>query len=142
MSNNTFFLRKEDRQPQWLLFDAAGKTLGRLAAEIAKVLRGKHKPTFTPHVDGGDGVIVINAKKIQLTGNKEAQIEYRHHTGFRQKVIPFRVMKERKPDYIIRHAVKGMMPKGILGRSQMKRLRVFAGEQHNMEAQKPQTVNI
>ena len=128
----------------WFVLDAAGKTLGRFAAEIAKILRGKHKPAFTPYEDCGDGVIVINADKIHVTGNKEASKLYTYYTGYMSglRQIPYRTMMARKPAYIVEHAVKGMMPGSRLGRQQAKRLRVFAGEEHKMEAQKPIKVNI
>ena len=131
-------------QRKWLLFDASGKTLGRFATEIAKILRGKHKPTFTPHVDCGDGVIIINAEKIEVTGAKEAQKIYRHYTGAMGglRETPFRVMKARKPDFIIRQAVKGMMPNSRLGKQQMKKLRIFAGSEHDLDAQQPIPVTV
>ncbi len=128
----------------WLILDAAGKTLGRFASEVAKILRGKHKPINCPSIDCGDGVIVINAEKIKVTGAKEANKVYRYHTGFvgGLREIPYRTMQARKPDYIIEHAVKGMVPRTTQGREQMKRLRIFAGTEHKMEAQKPIQVNI
>ncbi|NGX37168.1 MAG: 50S ribosomal protein L13 [Chlamydiae bacterium] len=131
-------------QRKWILVDAAGKTLGRFATEIAQILRGKHKPSFTPHVDCGDGVIIINAEKIKVTGSKEAQKIYRYHTGAMSglREVPYRVMMDRKPDYIIRHAVRGMMPNSRLGKQQMKKLRIFAGTQHDMQAQQPIPVNV
>lgn len=140
----TFMQKKEETKQEWFVFDAAGKTLGRFASEIAKVLRGKHKPTFTPHVDTGDGVVVLNADKIKLTGSKEAQKIYRYYTGHvgGLREIPFEVMKARKPEYIIQTAVKGMLPKTKLGRAQLKKLRIFKGEEHNLSAQQPKTVNI
>ena len=144
--NKTTLLTKEaaiaDRK--WYLFDAKGKTLGRLSAEVAKVLRGKHKPTFTLHVDTGDGVIIINAKKIVVTGAKEAQKVYTHYTGSigGLRITPYRVMKDRKPEFILRHAIEGMMPKSRLAKAQLKKLRIFAGEEHDMEAQQPQIVAI
>jgi large subunit ribosomal protein L13 len=140
----TPMLKDQEVKHEWLLLDASGKTLGRLSSEITKILRGKHKATFTPHADGGDGVIIINADKIAVTGKKEAQKLYRHHTGFigGLREIPFRVVLARKPRYIIEHAVKGMMPKTRLSKRQLKRLRIFAGEGHNMIAQQPTTVNI
>lgn len=140
----TTLLKKEEAKHDWFVLDASGKTLGRLASEISKILRGKHRPTYTPHVDGGDGVIIVNAEKVKVTGNKEAQKVYRHHTGHvgNLKEIDYRTMQERKPEYIIEHAVKGMMPKNRLSRAQMKRLRIFAGEKHNMQAQQPVNVNI
>lgn len=137
--NKTTMLKKKDHKPDWYILDATGKTLGRFAAEITKVLRGKHKPNFTPYEDCGDGVIVINADKIKVTGNKEATKLYTYYTGYMSglRQIPYRTMKARKPGYIVEHAVKGMMPGSRLGRQQAKRLRVFAGEQHEMDAQKP-----
>lgn len=132
----------EDRR--WLVLDAAGKTLGRFASEVAKVLRGKHKTTFTPHVDAGDGVVVINAEKIRVTGAKRAQKIYRYHTGAMSgmREVPFAVMIARKPEYVIRHAVEGMMPKTRLSKAQMKKLRVFAGDQHTMHAQNPISTTV
>jgi len=137
-------LKKEDAPHIWVTLDASGKTLGRLATEISKILRGKHRATYTPHTDSGDGVIIVNAEKVVVTGNKEAQKVYQHHSGFigGLKEIGYRTMKKRKPTYIIEHAVKGMMPKTRLGRAQMKHLRIFAGESHNMQSQQPVEVNI
>lgn len=144
IEQKSFFQKKEDVERNWFVLDAEGKTLGRFASEVAKVLRGKHKPTFTPSTDGGDGVVVINADKIVVTGAKEAQKKYIYHTGFLggQREIPYRVMQARKPEYIIEHAVKGMMPRTVLGRKQMRRLRIFAGAEHELHAQKPVTANI
>lgn len=135
----TYMLKKEEINPDWILLDAAGKTLGRLATEIAKILRGKHKPTFTSHIDSGDGVIVINAEKVAVTGSKAAQKLYRYYTGYMGglREVPYRTMQARKPQYIIEHAVKGMMPKTRLGRQQLKKLRVVAGAEHHQAAQKP-----
>lgn len=143
LKQKTLMVKKEEVKKNWLLFDAAGKTLGRLSAEIAKVLRGKHKPTFTPNVDNGDGVIIVNADKVRLTGSKEAQKIYRYYTGHvgGLREVPFRVMQERKPEFIIKNAVKGMMPKTKLSRAQLKSLRIYAGEEHGMAAQKPIKVN-
>lgn len=144
IEQKSFFLKKEEVERNWFVLDAEGKTLGRFACEVAKVLRGKHKPTFTPSTDGGDGVIIINAEKIVLTGAKEAQKNYVYYTGHLggQRAIPFKVMQARKPEYIIEHAVKGMMPKTVLGRKQMTRLRIFAGAEHGLHAQQPVTANI
>ena len=143
-NNKTIMLRKNDQKPNWFILDATGKTLGRFASEIAKILRGKNKPTFSTFEDLGDGVIVINAGKIRVTGNKEATKLYRYYTGHIDglREIPYRVMHARKPTYIIEHAVKGMMPKSRLARAQLKKLRIFAGEQHNQSAQKPIQANI
>jgi len=144
--NRTRLLTNEEAlgDRRWYLLDATGKTLGRFASEVARILRGKHKVTFTPHVDAGDGVVIINAEKIKVTGAKEAQKIYRYHTGAMSglREVPYRVMKARKPDYIIRNAVEGMMPQSRLTRHQLKKLRIFAGDKHDMEAQKPIPVNI
>lgn len=145
-NNSTILLKKEEVQGirNWFILDAKGKTLGRFASEVAKILRGKHKVTFTPHVDAGDGVIVINADQIEVTGGKEAQKIYNHYTGhiggLRQ--TPYRVMKGRNPSYIIRHAVQGMMPRTRLGKTQLKKLRIFVDDQHGLDAQKPIAVEV
>ena len=140
----TFLKRKEDSSPSWWILDAKGKTLGRFCSEISKILRGKHKPGYTPHIDCGDGVIVINADKIRVTGNKEAQKVYRRYTGYTGglKEVDYRTMMDKNPEMIIRHAVNGMLPKTRLGRKVAKRLRIFAGKEHGMTAQKPVKVNI
>lgn len=140
----TFLLKDHEVQHNWFILDAAGKTLGRFAAEVTKILRGKHKPTFTTSADGGDGVIIINAEKIHVTGAKEAQKIYRYYTGSMSglREVPYRTMKARKPEYILEHAIKGMMPKTRLAKGQLSRLRVFAGTEHNMAAQKPIQANI
>jgi len=144
--NTTILLTKEEAEvgKKWFLLDASGKTLGRFSAEIAKILRGKHKPTFTSHVDGGDGVVIINAAKIKVTGAKAAQKIYRYHTGAMSgmREIPYEVMMARKPDYIIRRAVKGMMPKTRLAEAQMKKLRIFADDRHDLQAQLPIVAQI
>ncbi|MEK7339453.1 MAG: 50S ribosomal protein L13 [Candidatus Rhabdochlamydia sp.] len=144
--DKTFFVTKEDARlnRKWLKLDASGKTLGRFASEVAKILRGKHKTDFTPNTDTGDGVIIVNASKIAVTGSKDAQKIYRYHTGAMSgmREIPYRVMLDRKPDYIIRRAIKGMMPKTRLAEAQMKKLRIYAKEEHDMHAQSPQSVNI
>ncbi len=144
--NKTTFLTKEQAlaERRWFVLDAKGKTLGRFASEVAKILRGKHKIGFTAHVDCGDGVIVINADKIVVTGSKEAQKVYHHYTGSigGLRATPYRTMMARKPTYIIQHAVAGMMPKSRLAKQQLRKLRIFAGEQHNLEAQQPQTAAI
>lgn len=144
--NQTHFVSKEEAQKaiKWFTLDAAGKNLGRFASEVAKILMGKHKPNFTPNTDTGDGVIIINADKIQVTGSKEAQKEYRHYTGFigGMRVVPYRTMKEKHPQRILEHAVAGMIPKTKLGRKQLKKLRVFAQADHKMQAQQPIVANI
>ncbi len=140
----SFQLKEADVKRSWFVLDATGKTLGRFASEITKILRGKHKPTFTSFIDGGDGVIVINADKIVVTGNKEATKLYKYHTGYVNglREIPYRTMMARRPEYIIEHATKRMMPHSRLANAQIKRLRIFAGTEHNMDAQKPIAVNI
>jgi len=144
-SNKTFFLTKEAaKTKKWFVFDAKGKNLGRFASEVTKVLRGKHEVVFTPHIDHGSGVIVINADQILVTGEKEAQKIYQYYTGHvgGRREIPYRMMKDRKPAYIIYHAVRGMMPKTKLGRAQLKRLRIFFGEKHSLSAQVPLVANV
>lgn len=141
----TFMAKKHHLPPKnWFILDATGKTLGRFASEVAKVLRGKHSPTFTPHVDTGDGVIVVNAKKIVVTGAKEAQKVYQRYSGYQSglKETSYRVMQAKNPAYIIEHAVKGMLPKTKQARAQMKRLRIFSEGKHSHMAQKPQSVTI
>ncbi len=129
---------------KWYLFNAAGMTLGRFAAEIAKVLRGKHRPDFTPHVDCGDGVVIVNADKVKVTGMKAARKVYHNYTGYigGLKEIPYRTMQARRPTYILRHAIKGMMPKTRLGDQQLKKLRIYAGGEHDMLAQKPTPIQL
>lgn len=143
-NNKTFMLKTEEAENTWYLLDANGRTLGHLASEITKILRGKHKPTFTPNIDAGYGVIVVNAEKIKVSGSKEAQKLYSYYTGHIKglRQVPYRIMKARKPQYIIESAVKGMMPKTRLGNAQLKRLRIFAGPEHDLAAQKPIQLNI
>ena len=142
----TFFLTKERArlEKRWFILNAKGKNLGRFAAEVAKILRGKHEVVFTPHIDNGGGVIVTNADQIVVTGRKEAQKIYQYYTGHvgGRREIPYRVMKARRPTYILYHAVQGMMPKTKLGRVQLKRLRITTGEKHNLAAQKPLVVDL
>jgi large subunit ribosomal protein L13 len=142
----TPLLTKKEAQNsrKWYLFDATGKTLGRFAAEVAKILRGKHRPDFTPYVDCGDGVVIINAEKIQVTGMKEARKIYRSYTGYigGLREIPYETMIARKPEYVLMHAIKGMMPKTRLGGQQVKKLRIFKGAEHDMTAQQPIPVTI
>ncbi len=129
---------------EWWVVDATGKTLGRLASEIAKILRGKHKPTFSPHIDSGDFVIVTNCKRVVVTGNKMDEVFYYRHSrypgGLKQRSR--RETMERFPDRVIFEAVKGMMPKTRLGRAQMKKLRIYVGDAHPHEAQKPQPLEL
>ena len=129
---------------KWYVVDAEGKTLGRLASEVANLLRGKNKPTYTPHIDTGDYVIVVNAEKIQVTGKKLDQKIYYHHSEYvgGMKEATLREMMQKKPEFVITHAVKGMLPKGPLGRQMLKKLHVYAGPEHNHAAQKPETLDI
>ena len=129
---------------KWHLLDATGKTLGRFAAEVAKILRGKHRPDYTPHVDCGDGVVIINAQKIVVTGMKEARKIYHTYTGFvgGMREIPYETLMARKPTYILERAIKGMMPKTRLGGQQVRKLRIYAGTEHAMQAQNPTLANI
>ena len=146
MSNQqkTFQPNQDTINREWFVLDAAGKTLGRFASEVTKILRGKHKPTFSTFFDAGDGVIIVNAEKIVVTGNKEANKVYHHYTGYMggMRKTPYRVMKARHPEYMVEHAVKTMMPRTRLARAQLKRLRVFAGPTHNLAAQQPIQANI
>lgn len=123
----------------WFVVDATGKTLGRLATEVANVLRGRHKVTFTPHADNGDGIILINAEKVIVTGSKPARKVYRYYTGYMSglREVPYEVMLARKPEYVLEHAIKKMMPRTRQSRAQLKRLRIFKGPHHDMQAQTP-----
>jgi len=143
----TKFIKKDQAliDRKYYIFDASGKTLGRFASQITKVLIGKHKPSYTPNVDTGDGVIVINAEKIKVTGSKEARKVYKHYTGWigGLKETSYRDMLKKNPEGLIFTTVKGMMPtKSKLGRQQLKKLRVFKGPDHNLQAQKPIAINI
>jgi large subunit ribosomal protein L13 len=133
-----------DVERKWYVVDAEGKTLGRLAAEIANVLRGKKKPIYTPHIDTGDYVIVVNAEKVVTTGKKLNQKIYYHHSEYvgGMKETTLKEMLNKKPEYVITHAVKGMLPKGPLGRQMLKKLFVYAGPEHKHAAQKPETLDI
>ena len=129
---------------QWYVIDAEGEVLGRLASKIALILRGKHKPTFTPHVDTGDYVIVINADKMVLTGKKLDEKLYRHHTGYAGglKETTYRVMMAKKPEFVLKEAVRGMLPKGPLGYAMLKKLHVYRGAEHEHQAQKPVSFDL
>jgi len=139
----TFSLRAEDIKKDWYLVDAEGQVLGRLAARIATVLRGKHKPTFSPHLDMGDCVVVTNAEKIVVTGAKETQKSYWHHSGFPggQKTKTLETMRKKHPERIIQNAVRGMLPHNRLGRKIIKHLKVYAGPDHPHQAQQPQPLD-
>ncbi len=128
----------------WYLVDATDKTLGRLASEIARRLRGKHKPEFTPHVDTGDYIVVVNAQKIRVTGNKLRDKTYYHHTGYigNLKSINLEKLLDKAPERVLQTAVKGMLPRNPLGRAMFKKLRVFAGPEHSHQAQQPQPLDI
>ncbi|HSO80499.1 MAG: 50S ribosomal protein L13 [Chromatiaceae bacterium] len=129
---------------EWYLIDAEGKTLGRLATELARRLRGKHKPCYTPHVDTGDYLVVVNAEKIRVTGNKLADKMYYHHTGYigNLKSINLGKLLAKAPERVINHAVKGMMPRGPLGRAMLTKLRVYAGPEHAHAAQQPKPLDF
>jgi large subunit ribosomal protein L13 len=140
----TYVATPSDRQRDWLLVDASGQTLGRLATQIAEALRGKRKPQYTPHIDTGDFVVVINAEKIRVTGNKLADKKYYRHSGYPGglKVRTLGEQLERRPEEVIRKAVKGMLPRNRLGRKQLTKLKVYAGPDHPHAAQKPQPMEI
>ena len=140
----SYIAKPAEVQRKWYLVDAEGKTLGRLATEIATILRGKHKPTFTPHVDGGDFVVVVNASKVVLTGKKLDQKMYRHHSGYigGMKETSARVMMENTPEKAMMLAIKGMLPHTKLGRQMIKKLRVYAGSEHENVAQKPEVWEV
>jgi large subunit ribosomal protein L13 len=140
----TFSAKPESVKRDWYVVDADGKTLGRLATEIASRLRGKHKPEYTPHVDTGDYIIVVNCEKIAVTGAKRTDKTYYHHTGYIGgiKSITFDKLLEKAPEQIIEKAVKGMLPKGPLGRAMFRKLKVYAGTEHQHAAQQPQVLDI
>lgn len=140
----TFSAKPESVTRDWYVVDAADKTLGRLAAELAHRLRGKHKPEYTPHVDTGDYIVVVNAEKVRVTGNKSTDKMYYRHTGFPGgiKEISFDKLIEKAPERAIETAVRGMLPKNPLGRAMFKKLKVYAGDEHPHSAQQPQTLNI
>ena len=140
----TYSVKAGEITRRWFVVDAEGKVLGRLATEIARVLRGKHKPTYTPHLDTGDFVVVINADKVRLTGRKEDQKTYFRHTGYmgHEKFIPFREMLAKHPERVIELAVKGMLPKNTLGRQMRKKLKVYAGGEHPHQAQNPEPLTF
>ncbi|KNZ69447.1 50S ribosomal protein L13 [Thermincola ferriacetica] len=141
---NTYMAKAEDIQRKWYVIDAAGKPLGRLASEVARLLRGKHKPIFTPHVDTGDHVIVINAEKVELTGKKRSQKLYVRHTGYPGglKTMNYETLLRTKPERAVEKAVKGMLPHNRLGRAMLKKLRVYRGSEHPHQAQKPEVWQI
>jgi large subunit ribosomal protein L13 len=140
----TFSAKPEQVRRDWFVVDATDKTLGRLATELAARLRGKHKPEFTPHVDTGDHIVVVNAARIRVTGNKMADKMYHRHTGYigNLKSVSLGKLMQEKPEQALIYAVKGMLPKNPLGRSMMRKLRVFAGPEHTHQAQQPQALDI
>ena len=140
----TFSAKSEAVKRDWYVVDASGKTLGRMASEIARRLRGKHKAEYTPHVDTGDYIVVVNAEKVRVSGRKATDKMYHHHTGFMGNLrsFSFEKMIERAPQDIITIAVKGMLPKNPLGRAMLGKLKVYAGPSHNHQAQQPQTLDI
>lgn len=141
---NSYVQKPYEVERKWYLVDATDKTLGRLSSKIASVLRGKHKPIFTPHVDCGDYVVVINAEKVKVTGKKLEDKEYKRHSGYPGglKMVTLEKMLEEKPENVMVHAVKGMLPKGKLGRQMLKKLRVYKGAEHGHSAQKPEKLEI
>lgn len=140
----TYSAKVSDVQREWLLIDATGKTLGRMASEIAHRLRGKHKPEYTPHVDTGDYIVVVNAEKVAVTGNKAKDKMYHSHTGYPGglKSISFEKLIDKAPERTIEAAVKGMLPRNPLGRAMFKKLKVYAGTEHPHTAQQPQPLEI
>jgi large subunit ribosomal protein L13 len=140
----TFLAKKETVQPKWYLIDAEGVVLGRLAVKAANIIRGRHKASYTPHVDTGDYVIVINAEKVVLTGKKDDKNEYMFFSGFvgGESYRSLKLMRERHPEFIIEHAVKGMLPKNIIAAKMLTKLRVFAGGKHTHEAQNPEKISV
>ncbi len=140
----TMMAKESQIERKWYIVDAEDKILGRLSTEVAIILKGKHKPIYTPHVDTGDYVIIINAEKIKVTGKKESQKLYRHHSGYvgGLKEISYKTMMEKHPERIIKHAVKGMLPKNVLGRQMMKKLKIYVGPEHKNHAQQPEVLEI
>lgn len=144
MNNTTYSLKKSEIESKWYIIDAANKPLGRVASEAAKLLRGKHKPTYTPNIDNGDHVIILNCNDIVLTGHKLDQKIYRHHSGYigGMKETTAREMLAKSPEKMMMLAVKGMLPKNSLGRQMLKKVRVYAGNEHENIAQKPEVWNF
>ncbi|MYD96091.1 MAG: 50S ribosomal protein L13 [Gammaproteobacteria bacterium] len=136
--------RREDAQHDWYVVDAEGRTLGRLASEIAKRLRGKHKPEYTPHVDTGDYIVVVNAAKVKVTGRKETDKVYYRHSGYPGgiKATPLDKMREHHPDRILGNAVRGMLPRNPLGRAMLRKLKIYAGPSHPHASQQPKALEL
>jgi len=144
MNNTTYVLKGNEIERKWYIIDAANKPLGRVATEAARLLRGKHKPTYTPNMDAGDHVIILNASEVVLTGKKLDQKIYRHHSGYigGMKETTARVMLEKNPERAMMLAIKGMLPKNSLGRQMIKKVRIYAGSEHENAAQKPEIWNF
>ena len=144
MNNTTYSAKANEVESKWYIIDATNKPLGRVATEAAKLLRGKHKPTYTPNIDMGDHVIILNCKDVILTGNKLNQKIYRHHSGYigGMKEVPAKVMLEKNPEKAMTLAIKGMLPHTSLGRKMAKKLRVYAGSEHENQAQKPEVWEV
>ncbi len=140
----TFMANAQNVERKWYVVDAAGMTLGRLASQVAAILRGKNKPTFTPHFDAGDFVIIVNASKVEMTGKKLDQKYYYHHSGYPGglKSISYRKLMAEKPEFAVKHAIVGMLPKGPLGRQMARKLRVYAGPEHEHAAQQPEVLEL
>ena len=141
---NTVLAKPNEVERKWYVVDAEGMVLGRLASQVASILRGKNKPTYTPNVDTGDHVIIINADKVVLTGNKLTDKIYYHHTGYvgHMKETPYGELMAKKPEFAVKKAIVGMLPKGPLGRKMATKLRVYAGAEHGHEAQKPEVLKL
>lgn len=140
----TYIAKPRDVHRKWYLADAEGKTLGRFASAIATILRGKHKPIYSPHMDVGDHVVVINADKISVTGKKALQKEYYHYSGYPGglKTVSYARLIQEKPERVLEHAIKGMLPHNKLGRRMFKKLRIHAGPEHTHQAQKPEPIDL
>jgi large subunit ribosomal protein L13 len=140
----SYLAKQGEIEPKWHVIDAEGKVLGRLAVQIANILRGRHRPTYTPHMDTGDFVVVVNADKVAVTGRKEDQKKYMFYSGYfgNEKYVGLREFRNRRPEFIIQNAVKGMMPRNRLARAQMKKLKVYAGSEHPHAAQNPQPLEV
>ncbi|MGQ9615001.1 MAG: 50S ribosomal protein L13 [Spirochaetota bacterium] len=140
----TYSIRKEDVEKKWYIIDASNRVLGRVASRAASILRGKHKATYTPHIDMGDNVIILNADKVRLTGSKASKKTYYHHSGYPGglKQISFIEMMKKNPTLALRTAIKGMLPKNRLGRKQLMHVKIYAGENHPHQAQKPEKLEV
>ena len=136
--------KAKDIEQKWYIVDATGKVLGRVASEVAQILKGKHKPMYTPHLDVGDHVVIINAEKVRVTGRKLEQKKYHRHTGYPGglKTKTLGKVVQEKPEWVLEHAIKGMLPHNRLGRKMFKKLKIYAGEQHPHDAQKPEKLEI